>query len=113
MGGRSAILASEENFIVKNLSDTICVPAGVEMVWAMLTPKNVTSQSTIKKIVVGAIYSKPRSKKKTALIDHISETYHLMCSKFGSSVHFILLGDTNDLKLDQIVNISPYQAQSR
>ena len=83
------------------------------MVWAMLTPKNVTSQSTIKKIVVGAIYSKPRSKKKTALIDHISETYHLMCSKFGSSVHFILLGDTNDLKLDQIVNISPYQAQSR
>ena len=67
-GGRSAIFASEENFSVRNLNDMVQVPMHVEAVWALLTPNNVTSLSPIKKIVVGAIYSKPRSKKKSILL---------------------------------------------
>ena len=81
------------------------------MVWLGFFEKNVFLRTS-------GVRAKPSKRISTfsvakGLIDHISETYHLMCSKFGSSVHFILLGDTNDLKLDQIVNISPYQAQSR
>ena len=110
-GGRSAIFASEENFSVKNLNDVVQVPLNVEAVWALLTPHNVTTLSPIKKIVVGAIYSKPRSRKKTVLLDHISQTYHLLSAKYGEGTQFLISGDTNDLKLDQILSLSPRLTQ--
>ena len=37
------------------------------------------------------------------LLDHISETYNLLCSKYSDGLHFIIAGDTNDLKLDSIL----------
>ena len=45
--------------------------------------------------------------KKTLLLDHIAESYHLLCSKYQRSLIFILAGETNDLKLDSILNLSP------
>ena len=73
----------------------------------MLTPRQVTANSTVKKIAVASIYCKPDSRKKTLLLDHIAETYHMLCSKYQSGLHFILAGDTNDLKLDSIMYLSP------
>ena len=74
-GGRPAIIASEKKYFVQNITNTLVnVPYGVEIVWAILTPKNISASSTIKKIAVASIYSKPSSKKKTLLLDHISET---------------------------------------
>ena len=83
------------------------VPNRVEIVWALLTPKQITSTSIVKKIAVAAIYSKPRSRRKSKLLDHINQTYHQLCSIYFSSLHFILAGDTNCLKLDNILNLSP------
>ena len=51
---------------------------GVEIVWALITPKFVQSDSKIQKIVLGAVYSKPNSKKKTVTLDHISEVFYEM-----------------------------------
>ena len=76
-----------------------------------MTPTNTTVSSIVKKIAIASIYSKPSSKKKTLLLDHISETYHLLCSKFQSGLHFIMAGDTNDLRLDPILNLSPQLIQ--
>ena len=64
-GGRPALVINNKKFLVKNLTQSvISIPWGVEIVWAVLTPRNITSESTIKKIVVGSLYCKPGSKKK-------------------------------------------------
>ena len=108
MGGRPALIINEKKFCVQNLTNTlVSIPYGVEITWAVLTPKQISSTSVIKKIVVASIYSKPKSRKKTLLLDHIAETYHMLCSKYQTGLHFILAGDTNDLKLDSILNLSP------
>ena len=111
-GGRPAIIANEQKYFVQNITNTfVNVPYGVEIVWAILTPKNISASSTIKKMAIASIYSKPSSRKKTLLLDHISETYHLLCSKYQSGLHFIMAGDTNDLKLEPILSLSPQLKQ--
>ena len=105
-GGRPAIIANHKKFSVQNITQSLVnIPWGVEIVWAILTPKNLSNDSVIKKIVVASIYSKPDSRKKSILLDHISETYNLLCSMYNDGLHFILAGDTNDLKLDAILNL--------
>jgi hypothetical protein len=76
-------------------------------VWAVLTPKNVTNASKIQKIMVGSIYSKPDSRKKSVLLDHIAQVYNLYSSRYRNGLHWISAGDTNDLKLVDILNLSP------
>ena len=45
-GGRPAIIANTKKFHVENLTQTVIdIPWGVEAVWAVLTPKNVTNAS--------------------------------------------------------------------
>ena len=60
---------------------------------------------------MASIYSKPDSRKKSVLLDHISETYNLLCSKYTDGLHFLIAGDTNDLKLDPILNLSQNMRQ--
>ena len=111
-GGRPAIIANEKKYFVQNITNTLVnIPYGVEIVSAILTPKSIAVSSSVKKIAIASIYSKPSSKKKTLLLDHISETYHLLCSKFQSGLHFIMAGDTNDLKLEPILNLNPQLIQ--
>ena len=95
MGGRPAMIINEKRFCVQNLTNTlVSIPYGVEITWAILTPKQISSTSVIKKIAVASIYSKPKSRKKTLLLDHIAETYHMLCLMYQSCLHFILAGDT-------------------
>ena len=106
-GGRPAIIANKQLFDVENLTNTlISIPWGIEIVWAVLTPKNIDNTSSIQKIAVASIYSKPDSRKKTLLLDHIAEVYNLLCSKYKKGLHWILCGDTNDLRLDPILNLN-------
>ena len=108
MGGRPALVINEKKYHVENLTNTlVSIPYGVEITWAILTPKQISPSSIIKKIAVASIYSKPDSRKKTLLLDHIAETYHMLSSKYLDGLHFILAGDTNDLKLDAILSLSP------
>ena len=94
-------------FLVENLTQsTINIPWGVEVVWATLTPKNVTNASKVQNIVVGSIYCKPDSRKKTALLDHIAEVYHFLSSRYKNGLHWILACDTNDPKLDSILALN-------
>ena len=66
----------------------------------------------IKHLAVAAFYSKPKSKMKTKLLDHIAETFNYLKSKYGDGLHFIIAGDSNDLKLDSILNLSPQLKQT-
>ena len=83
------------------------IPWGVEVTWALLTPKTVSNDSIIQNIVLASIYSKPKSKMKTVLLDHIAETYNFLSTKYKKGLYWMLAGDTNDLKLDAILNLSP------
>ena len=80
---------------------------GVEAVWCLLTPKEVSQDSKIQKIACAAIYSKPGSHHKSDLLDHISDAYTILNTKYGRGLHFCIAGDTNELKLDSILSLSP------
>ena len=45
-GGRPAIIANSNKFHVQNLTNTLIqVKWGIEVVWCLITPKNVTNTS--------------------------------------------------------------------
>ena len=111
-GGRPALVLNSEKYHVRNLTQTtIEVPWGVEATWAVLTPKSISSDSIVKKIIVCSFYSKPESRTKSLLLDHISQAFHILSSKYGEGTHFILGGDANDLKIDTILQLSPAMHQ--
>ena len=49
---------------------------------------------------------KPGSKKKTATNDHIAEVYNTMRAKYSKGLHWIIAGDTNELKLGPILRLN-------
>ena len=107
-GGRPVLMIDKKKYNVQNLTNTVVdIPWGVEMVWALITPKEVSNDCIVQKIVVGCIYCKPKSKKKSELLDHIASTYNFLSTKYGKGTYWLLAGDTNDLKLDNILNLSP------
>ena len=83
-GGRPALIENNKKYIIENITNTqINIPWGVEVTWGLLTPRNVSKDSIIKKIVIGAIYVKPNSRKKTATHDHIADVYNTLSAKYG------------------------------
>ena len=44
-------------------------------------------------------------------MDHINQAFNVISTKYGNGLHFIISGDTNDLKLDNIINLSPSKRQ--
>ena len=110
VGGRRqpALIINTDKYYVKNLTQSLIeIPWGVEATWALISPKNVTNDSIIQKIAVCSLYCKPDSRKKSLLLDHINLAYNIISSKYGKGLNFIIAGDTNDLKLDNILNMSP------
>ena len=107
-GGRPAIIANSRKYEVQDITNNLIqIPWGVEAVWCILTPKNITHDSKIQKIACCALYSKPDSRKKSLLLDHISDTFNILNMKYGRGLEFVISGDTNDLNLDPILNLSP------
>ena len=106
-GGRPALVVNKDKYHVQDITNTLIdVKWGVEAVWCLLTPKNITQDSKIQKIACAAIYSKPGSKHKSDLLDHVSEAFNMLSAKFGKGLHFCIAGDTNELKLDSILSLS-------
>ena len=107
-GGRPALIVNSNKYNIVTLTNTLVqVKWGVEAVWALLTPKNVTQSSKIQKIACAAIYVKPGSRHKTDTLDHISDAFNILNSKYGRGLHFIIAGDTNELRLKPILDLSP------
>ena len=108
-GGKPAIIINKEKYHIKELCpDPITVPIGVEAVWALITHKDKNPRSQVKYIAIASIYYRgPKSTKKQELFDHIANTYHYLCSKYGKGIDFIIAGDTNRLNLSPILSLSP------
>ena len=94
-GGQPALIVNEKEYNVQDLTNKVIdVPWGVEVTWALLTPKKVSSDSIIQNIVLGSIYSKPNSKMKTVTLDHIAQTYNFFSTKYQRGLYCIIAGDT-------------------
>ena len=107
VGGRPALIINKQKYHVKNLTQTLIdIPWGVEATWGLISPKDLTNDSTIKRIAVCSLYCKPDSRKKSLLLDHINQAFNIISAKYKEGLHFIIAGDTNDLKLDNILNLS-------
>ena len=107
-GGRPVLIVNKIKYDVEDLTNTVIqIPWGVEIVWAKLTPKLVSQDSIVQSIILASIYSKPQSKKKSAMHDHIAETYNFLSTKYGKGLYWLMAGDTNDLSLGPILNLSP------
>ena len=65
VGGRPALIINKEKYHVRNLTQSLIeIPWGVEATWAIISPKNLTSDSIIKKIaVVVFIVNHPQERK--------------------------------------------------
>ena len=51
-GGRPAIIANSRKYEVQDITNNLIqIPWGVEAVWCILTPKNITHDSKIQKII--------------------------------------------------------------
>ena len=112
IGGRPALIVDKRKFDVQNLTNTVLnIKWGVEIVWCLLTPKNATTKSKIQKIACASVYCKPGSKNKTDLQDHIAEAYNLLKAKYQKGLHFIIAGDTNELNISPILDLSPHLKQ--
>ena len=105
-------MVNKQKYFVKRICpDPICVPVGVEAVWTLITPRKNNSHK-LKYIAVCSLYYRgPKSTKRQELFDHVAETFHFLSAKYGSSLEFIIAGDTNRLNLSPILNLSPRLAQ--
>ena len=68
----------------------------------VLKPKD--KNDSIQNIAIGSIYVSPSSKHKTATINHIIDTIHMLRAKFDNSINFLIAGDLNRLKIDRILD---------
>ena len=111
-GGRPILIVKNDNFEIQNLTQTVVkIPWGAEIVWCCLTPKNANNDSKIQKIICASIYSKPNSRFKSVLLDHISDTFNFLSTKYQKGLHWILAGDINEMKLDSILSLHPTMKQ--
>ena len=103
---------NNKKIAVQNLTNTLInIKWGVEVLWCLLMPLNVTPSSRIQKVACASIYSKPGSKQKVDLQDHIAEAFNVLSTKYQNGLHFIIAGDTNELNLTPILNLSPNLVQ--
>ena len=92
IGGKPVLIINTKKFNVINPNQSmISIPWGVEIVWAIITPRQVSNYSKIKRIVLASFYSKPGGKKKTLLLDHIAEVYHFLSARYTDGLYWIMI----------------------
>ena len=101
-GGGAAITAKSDKFNITKLN--IDIPKPLEVVWGMLRPKVPTG--SVSKLILCSFYSPPNSKRKGALVDHIANTFNKL-KVMHPKANFIIAGDKNDLRENEIVSICP------
>ena len=104
-GGAAITLIADSPFVLTKLNaSTFDGEDSLEVCWGLLQHKNPTGH--IKSFIVCSFYIPPYSRKKTALIQHISLNYY-MFKGLHPNAAFICGGDKNDLNIQLLLNINP------
>ena len=98
-GGGAAIIVNTERFKVENLN--VQIPPHLEVVWALAKPRSEAAK--IKKIILCAFYSPPRSRLRFKLKDHIIGTLQVLTTRYPECGIFIG-GDKNKMDISQFLN---------
>ena len=98
-GGACALVYNENRFKVTDLD--VYVPKGVEACWSVFKPINKTDP--IENIAIASTYVSPNSVYKTATINHIIDTIHLLRARYDNRINYLIGGDLNRLKIDRIL----------
>ena len=88
-GGGCAIFYSEERF--HRIEHYVHVPKGVETCWIILKPKSLKKTEVIKQIAICSVYVCPTSKYKTATVDHIIGSIHLIITRIDLTIIYFIL----------------------
>ena len=99
-GGSCAIFYKETRFIGTKLD--IPIPKGVEACWLLLKPTN--KNDLIENIAIASIYVSPNSVYKTATINHVIDSIHLLRAQFDNKINYLIAGDVNRIKFDRILD---------
>ena len=99
-GGSCAIVYNETRFKATKLM--VPVPKGVEACWLLLKPINQNDR--IENIAIASVYVSPNSVYKTASINHIIDTIHLLRSQYDNRVNYLIGGNNNRLKINHILD---------
>ena len=104
-GGAAITLIRDSPFVLTQLDPScMSVDDSLEVCWGLLKPKQPTGP--IKSIIVCSFYIPPYSKKKSALIEHISLNYFILKSQHPDAA-FLCGGDKNDLNIQLLLDINP------
>ena len=99
-GGGAAIIYNESRFSFVNLH--VPTSSDIECVWALCTPKH--TYHNVKRIAVGGYYVSPRARNKQEIIEHIIDTIHFLRAQYDNQINFLIGGDFNRLKIDDILD---------
>ena len=101
-GGGAAIVVNTEKFSISKLN--IPIQSGLEIVWGLMRPKEITGKIT--RIIVCCFYCPPKSKKKSALIEHMTLTLQSLRTTFPMAAA-VISGDRNDLSIAKLLSVDP------
>ena len=98
-GGGAAIIVNTVSFKAEKVD--VQIPPNLEVVWVLVKPKSADAK--IKKIVMCAFYSPPRSKMREKLKDHIIGTLQMLTTKYpGCGI--LVGGDKNKMNISSLLN---------
>ena len=101
-GGVAITMIMDSPFTLSKLDPPV-TPDVLEVCWGLVKHKHPSGH--IKNVIVCVFYSPPSSKKKSALINHISLNYYILKGQYPDSA-FICGGDKNDLNVQLLLDIS-------
>ena len=101
-GGGAALAVRLENFSITKLN--ISIPKSLEVVWGLIKPK--IPNTKISTIIACSFYSPPKSRKNSALIDHLTITLQGLL-KTHSNAGIIISGDRNNIDIPVMLSIDP------
>ena len=97
--GGAAILVNLEKFQCEKIP--VQIPQSLEVVWALLRPKNVSAK--FKEIIVCSFYSPPNKRQNSKMADHVVGTLHMLATRYPDS-GIILGADKNEMDISPILN---------
>ena len=78
--------------------------------YGLVRPCTVTATTVVKEIIVVGFYSPPKSKKKSALLDHIITTCQRLLTKYPNA-GLLIGGDRNEMNISPLLICLPKMHQ--
>ena len=97
--GGAALVVNMRNFNVEKIP--VNIPQNLEVVWALLKPKNKSAK--FKRIIICSFYSPPSKRRNSKMADHVVSTLQMLAATYPES-GIIIGGDKNYMNISPVLN---------